>query len=123
MAPLYLKTGSATTATSSSDSLSHVPSIVKSVIESIRKDGDAAVRSFSEKFDKWSPASFKLSASEIEQIMKALPAQVIADIKEVQRNVRTFAQAQRESLKEFELEIQPGVFLGQKNVPINSVGW
>ena len=48
---------------------------------------------------------------------------MIKDIKEVQRNVRTFAQAQKDSLKEFELEIQPGVFLGQKNVPINSVGW
>lgn len=123
MAPHYLKTGSATTATSSSDPSSQVPSIVKSVIESIRKDGDAAVRSFSEKFDKWSPASFKLSPSEIEQIIGTLPAQVIDDIKEVQKNVRIFAQAQRESLREFELEIQPGVFLGQKNVPINSVGW
>lgn len=123
MAPLFLKTGSATTAKSSNDPSSQVPSIVASVIESIREDGDAAVRSFSEKFDKWSPASFKLSPSEIEQIIEKLPAQVIADIKEVQRNIRTFAQAQKESLKDFELEIQPGVFLGQKNIPISSVGW
>jgi histidinol dehydrogenase len=118
----YLKTGSSTAASSSS-APSNVPLIVTSVIDSIRADGDAAVRSFSEKFDKWSPPSFKLSDEEIEQIISSLPEQVIKDIKEVQNNVRTFAQAQKDSLKDFELEIHPGVFLGQKNIPINSVGW
>jgi histidinol dehydrogenase len=123
MAPKYLKSGSPTTVASSSNNTSNVPSIVSSVIESIRNDGDAAIRSYSEKFDKWSPPSFKLSEEDIQKIIKTLPQQVIDDIKEVQGNVRTFAQAQKESLKDFELEIQPGVFLGQKNVPINSVGW
>ena len=119
----HLKTGASSTSSSTSDAPSNVPSIVTAVIDSIRKDGDSAVRSFSEKFDKWSPKSFKLSESEINQIISKLPEQVIKDIKEVQHNVRTFAQAQKDSLKEFELEIQPGVFLGQKNIPINSVGW
>lgn len=121
--PHFLKTGSPSTAASSSSAPSNVPSVVTSVIESIRADGDKAVRSFSEKFDKWSPPSFKLSDEEIKQIIDSLPEQVIKDINEVQDNVRTFAQAQKESLKDFELEIHPGVFLGQKNVPINSVGW
>ncbi len=99
-----------------------VPTIVASVIDSIRTSCDTALRSYSKKFDNWSPPSFKLSKDEIEEIVKGLPAQVIMDIKEVQQNVKTFAEAQRKSLREFEIEIQPGVFLGQKNIPINSVG-
>lgn len=123
MMPRYLKKGSPSTAASSSSAPTNVPSIVSSVIDDIRKNRDSAVRSYSEKFDKWSPPSFKLSPKEIKAIISSLPEQVIKDIKEVQNNVRTFAQAQKESLKDFELEIHPGVFLGQKNVPINSVGW
>lgn len=123
MMPNYLKTGSPNIAAPSSIAPTSVPSVVSSVIEDIRKNGDSAVRSYSEKFDKWSPPSFKLSPDEIKDIISSLPEQVIKDIKEVQWNVRTFSQAQKESLKEFELEIHPGVFLGQKNMPINSVGW
>jgi histidinol dehydrogenase len=99
-----------------------ISSTVSRVIDDIRAAGDAAVRSYSEKFDKWSPASFKLSATDIENIMKQVPPQIIADIVEVQKNVRTFAEAQKRSLGEFELEIQPGVFLGQRNNPVASVG-
>ncbi|KAH8597363.1 histidinol dehydrogenase [Bisporella sp. PMI_857] len=107
---------------SAPQSNSNVSTVVTGVIDEIRAKGDAAVRSYSEKFDKWSPPNFKLSKDEIAAIIKSLPEQVISDIKEVQNNVRTFAEAQKSSLKDFELEIQPGVFLGQKNVPINSVG-
>lgn len=99
-----------------------VSGIVKGVIEDIRKNGDAAVRKYSEKFDKWTPSSFELSKQQIDAAIAECPKQVIDDIKEVQKNVRTFAQAQRDSLKDFELEIQPGVFLGQKNNPISSAG-
>ncbi|CAI7676497.1 unnamed protein product [Penicillium pancosmium] len=98
------------------------PAIVRGVINDIRANGDAAVRQYSEKFDKWSPASFKLSQEEIQEIISSVPKQIIDDIKQVQENVRTFARAQKDSIKEFELEIRPGVHLGQKNVPINSVG-
>jgi histidinol dehydrogenase len=56
------------------------------------------------------------------KIIASVPEQTIKDIKEVQGNVRAFAQAQRESLKDFEIEIRPGVHLGQKNIPINAVG-
>ncbi|KAL4995484.1 histidinol dehydrogenase [Aspergillus recurvatus] len=99
-----------------------VSAIVRGVIEDVRANGDAAVRRYSEKFDKWSPASFKLSQSDIEASIAQCSAQTIEDIKQVQRNVRAFAQAQRDSLRDFEFEIQPGVILGQKNLPINTVG-
>lgn len=99
-----------------------VSATVKSVIENIRSEGDSAVRRYSQKFDNWSPTSFKLSKADIENIISAVPEQTLKDIKEVQSNVRAFAIAQRNSLHDFELEIQPGVHLGQKNVPISSVG-
>ncbi|KAL4864248.1 hypothetical protein BDV12DRAFT_176471 [Aspergillus spectabilis] len=99
-----------------------VSSIVRGVIDDVRASGDAAVRKYSEKFDKWSPASFKLSPADIEASIAQCSEQTIADIKQVQSNVRAFAQAQKDSLKDFEFEIQPGVILGQKNLPINTVG-
>ena len=99
-----------------------VPGIVRGVIDDIRTQGDAAVRRYSEKSDKWSPLSFKLSEGDIEDIISRVPKQTIDDIQVVQDNVRTFALAQRESIKDFELEIRPGVHLGQKNIPISSVG-
>ncbi|RJE25409.1 hypothetical protein PHISCL_02232 [Aspergillus sclerotialis] len=99
-----------------------VPGIVRDVIETIRRDGDKAVRKYSEKFDKWSPQSFKLSQSDIDAAIANCPKQTIDDIKEVQQNVRLFAEAQKASLKDFEVEIKPGVHLGQKNIPIDHVG-
>lgn len=99
-----------------------VPGVVREVIESIRKDGDKAVRKYSEKFDKWSPESFKLSLRDIEAAIANCPKQTLDDIKEVQQNVQFFAEAQKASLKDFEVEIKPGVHLGQKNVPIDRVG-
>jgi histidinol dehydrogenase len=91
-------------------------------LEDIHLRGDVAVREYSEKFDKWSPENFKLSKEDIERIIGEVDKQTIEDIKTVQKNVRRFAEAQRESLKDFELETQPGVFLGQRNNPIARVG-
>ncbi|OAA57633.1 histidinol dehydrogenase [Niveomyces insectorum RCEF 264] len=122
MAPVYLKKAAPTPAASANDASTNVPTIVKSVIDSIRKNGDSAVREYSEKFDKWTPASFQLTQAEIDHAISQVPAQTLADIKEVQANVRRFAEAQKDSLKEFELETAPGVFLGQKNNPIDCVG-
>jgi len=99
-----------------------VAAIVKDVIDTIRSKGDAAVREYLQKFDTWSPSSFKLSQSQIDAAIAACPKQIIDDIKAAQVNVRNFAQAQRESIQDFEVETQPGVFLGQKNVPISFVG-
>ena len=121
MAPKYLKTGLATAANAPRTNVD-VHAVVKDVIDSVRSQGDAAVRAYTERFDKWTPTSFKLSQAEIESAMSAVSQQTIEDIKQVQHNVRTFAQAQRESIRDFELEIAPGVHLGQKNNPIDAVG-
>ena len=100
-----------------------VPSIVKGVIDDIRANGDAAVKKYSMQFDKWDPETgFRLSREKVDEIVASVDPQIIADIKEVQQNVRTFAQAQKDSLKDFELTIAPGVHLGQRNIPIRSVG-
>ncbi|WWD19954.1 histidinol dehydrogenase [Kwoniella shandongensis] len=99
-----------------------VPTIVQGVIEDVRANGDAAVRRYSEQFDKWSPKSFKLSDQEIQDIIATVPKQTVEDIKTVQSNVRAFAEAQKASLRDFEVEIRPGIHLGQKNVPIQNVG-
>src|ERR1700710_2099240 len=120
MAPRFLKSKASTTGVSSNSN--NVPEIVSGVIATIRSRGDQAVREYSEKFDRWSPVSFKLSEEEIKNIIDTLPEQTVKDIKEVQHNVRRFAEAQRNSLKDFEIEIEPGIHLEQKNNPIGSVG-
>jgi histidinol dehydrogenase len=119
--PQILKRPADKTDAATSTSLD-VPKIVKGVIDDIRVRGDEAVRAYSIQFDKWSPHSFRLSPSDIEEIMGTVSKQIIEDIKTVQANVRKFALAQRKSLVDFELEIRPGVFLGQKNIPIDAVG-
>jgi sulfopropanediol 3-dehydrogenase len=99
---------------------------VKSTVETTLKDietrGDAAVRELSEKFDKWSPTSFRLSDEEIQAAMSRLPAETIDDIRFAQAQIRKFAQIQKAALQDVEEETFPGVFLGHKNIPVNSVG-
>ena len=118
--PTYLKKPDAVDTTIASRD--EVAATVGAVIADIRANGDAAVRQYSEKFDKWSPASFRLSQTQIDEIIATLPEQVLADIEFVQTQVRNFATKQRESITDFEVETLPGVFLGQKNVPIQAVG-
>ena len=110
---VYLKTAKGPSRNSAGAGID-VPSIVKGVIDDIRANSDAAVRSYSEKFDRWSPPSFRLSSADIDAILARVPQRVIDDIKTVQENVRTFALAQRKSISDFELEIRPGVHLGRK---------
>jgi len=77
-----------------------VPSIVKGVIDDIRQNGDAAVKKYSQQFDKWDPkAGFKLSQEKVDEIISQVDPQIISDIKEVQANVRKFAQAQKDHLQ------------------------
>jgi len=95
---------------------------VATVIADVRQRGDAAVREYSAKFDSWSPTSFRLSPAEISTIVSSVPQQVLDDIVEVQANVRAFAQHQRNSITDFEVETEPGVFLGQKNIPVAASG-
>ena len=99
-----------------------VAATVRDVLTEVRTRGDEAVRQYSEKFDSWSPESFRLSQAQIAGIVDGVPDQVIRDIEFVQAQVRHFAQAQRSSLTDFEVETLPGVHLGQKNVPISAVG-
>lgn len=100
-----------------------VSTIVKDVIDDIKANGDAAVKKYSVKFDRWDPSEgFKLSEQKIDEIISTVDSQIIKDIKEVQGNVRRFAQAQKDSLKDFEIEMSPGVHLGQRNIPIRNVG-
>lgn len=119
--PRFLKSAEGVVKSAAQPSF-NVADIVSGVIADIRANGDEAVRKYSEKFDKWSPKSFKLTEQEIQDIISKVPEQTIKDIKQVQEHVRIFAQAQKDSLKDFEIEIRPGVHLGQKNVPIESVG-
>jgi sulfopropanediol 3-dehydrogenase len=99
---------------------------VKATVETTLKDietrGDAAVRELSEKFDKWSPESFRLSDKEIQAAMSRLSEQTIEDIKFAQAQIRKFAEIQKASLHDVEEETFPGVFLGHKNIPVSSVG-
>lgn len=95
---------------------------VAAILEDIRTGGDAAVRKWSQTFDDWSPESFMLSAERIEQIVASVPTQIIDDIRFAQQQVRIFAQHQRDSLADFEVETLPGVHLGQRHIPIGRVG-
>ena len=99
-----------------------VQSFVETALADIEKRGDLAVRAMSKDFDKWDPTEFLLSDSEIETCMKKLSPQEINDIKFAQEQVRNFAKIQREALADVEVETLPGVILGHKNIPVNSVG-
>jgi sulfopropanediol 3-dehydrogenase len=99
-----------------------VRATVEIMLSDIAEKGDAAVRELSAKLDKWSPASFKLSNEQVKNIIANLPQQVIDDIKFAQAQIRNFAQKQREAIKDIEVETLPGVILGHKNIPVNSVG-
>ncbi|MEM9669197.1 MAG: histidinol dehydrogenase [Pseudomonadota bacterium] len=95
---------------------------VEDILESIDERGDAAVRELSEKFDNWSPESFQLTREQIDACYEALDEQAISDIRFAQEQVRGFAEIQRAALQDVEVETLPGVVLGHKNVPVNSVG-
>ena len=99
-----------------------VSEIVKSTLKAIEARGDEAVREFSEKFDNYTPKSFKLSPAEIDSLVKKVSSQDLEDIKFAQEQVRNFAQAQRDSMQDIEVETMPGVILGHKNIPVQSVG-
>jgi sulfopropanediol 3-dehydrogenase len=95
---------------------------VETILDDIAARGDVAVRELSAKFDKWEPASFRLSGAEINGLIATLPAQVIEDIKFAQAQIRRFAEAQKAALRDIEVETLPGIRLGHKNIPVASVG-
>ncbi|EDK30250.1 histidinol dehydrogenase [Vibrionales bacterium SWAT-3] len=95
---------------------------VENILSDIEKKGDSAVRELSEKFDNWSPEQFRLTDDQIQACVDALDESTKHDIEFAQTQVRNFAQIQRDSMHDVEVETMPGVVLGHKNVPVNSVG-
>ena len=99
-----------------------VRSVVEGILSDIEMRGDAAIRELSAKFDKYTPVSFRLSDGDIDALMNRVSSRDMADIKFAQAQVRNFAQAQRNSMKDIEVETLPGVILGHRNIPVRSVG-
>lgn len=99
-----------------------VSEIVRDTLKQIEVEGDVAVRKLSEQFDKWSPESFKLSDEQIQEVISQIDDQTKTDIAFAQGNIRKFAEAQRNSMSDIEVEMEPGIILGHKNIPVSSVG-
>lgn len=120
MAVQHLKHGKPDLERSEDDA--KVRSIVEATLADIEDRGDVAVRELSEKFDKYSPPSFQLSESEIEGLISRVSSRDMNDLKFAHNQVRGFAEAQRASMTDIEVETLPGVILGHKNIPVQSVG-
>ncbi|MCV3270515.1 histidinol dehydrogenase [Roseobacter sinensis] len=120
MAIEYLKRGKPEAERAEEDAKTRAA--VEATLADIEARGDAAVRALSEKFDSYTPASFRLSPSEIDDLIAQLSPRELADITFAQEQVRNFAQAQRDSMLDIEVETMPGVILGHKNIPVQSVG-
>jgi sulfopropanediol 3-dehydrogenase len=116
----YLKEGRAAAVKTEDDA--KVRATVEGIIRDIETRGDDAVREYSRKFDQWDPADFRLSRAEIEAARKQLSAREIEDITFAQAQIRNFAQIQRASMQDVEVETYPGVVLGHKHIPVNAVG-
>ncbi|MHA1554791.1 MAG: histidinol dehydrogenase [Alphaproteobacteria bacterium] len=116
----YLKRGKPESERSADDE--KVRGVVESALADIESRGDAAVRGFSQKFDKYDPPSFRLSPAEIEALMARVAPRDMEDIRFAQTQIRGFAEAQRASMTDIEIETLPGVVLGHKNIPVQSVG-
>jgi len=116
----YIKRGKSGTQQQAEDT--KVAEIVAGIISDIQTNGDAAVKKYSEKFDHWTPESFRLTDRQIDDIVASLPAGIIEDIQFAQTQIRNFALRQRESITDIEVETLPGVILGHKNIPVSSAG-
>ena len=95
---------------------------VSTILSDVQREGDAAVRRYSEQFDDWSPPSFRVSADEIQRAGEQVEEDVAEATRFTLEQVQNFARLQLESLREFEVETLPGVLLGQKHIPVSSVG-
>jgi sulfopropanediol 3-dehydrogenase len=104
------------------DADTKVRETVEAILADVEARGDAAVRELSQKFDNWAPANFRLSEQEIERAIGEVPKRDLDDIRFAQAQVRNFAQKQRETLRDLEVETLPGVVLGHRHIPVNSIG-
>jgi sulfopropanediol 3-dehydrogenase len=118
--PKYLKTSIPAAEVEAANR--QVQETVAKLIADVKMRGDMAVRELSAKFDTWSPASFRLSQAEIDSLVASVSRQTIEDIEFAQAQIRNFAQAQKAALKDIEVETLPGVRLGHRNIPVDSVG-
>ena len=116
----WLKRGMDASAIKAADA--KVRETVESILAQVEERKDAAIRELSEKFDKWSPKDFHLSPAEVERAIAQVPKRDIEDIKFAQAQVRNFAQKQRDTMLDLEVETLPGVVLGHRHIPVNSIG-
>jgi len=116
----YLKRGK--DAQGRADDDAQVRATVTGILKDIEQRGDAAVREYSHKFDGWDPASYALSQGQIEAAVGQLSAREIEDIRFAQTQIRNFAQIQRDSMRDVEVETLPGVILGHRHIPVNAAG-
>ncbi len=120
MAIRYLKTSKPIAERDEDDS--KVRQIVEDTLADIAKRGDAAIRELSVKFDNYNPESYRLSEADIEALIAEVSPRDMEDIKFAQKQVRNFAEAQRATMTDVEVETMPGVILGHKTIPVQSVG-
>jgi sulfopropanediol 3-dehydrogenase len=104
------------------EDLTRVRETVREIIDKVRLEGEAGVRYYSSKFDNWSPKSFKISAEEMKAVKSQLASAMVEDIDFCQAQIRNFATEQMKRLVDFEIQTLPGVFLGQKVIPVASSG-
>lgn len=116
----YLKNGKPQAERTEDDT--KVRAVVESALADIEARGDRAVRDLAEKFDNFSPASFRLTQDQVDELMAQVSARDMDDIRFAQDQVRKFAEIQRASMQDVEVETMPGVILGHKNIPVQSVG-
>ncbi|MGJ0183126.1 histidinol dehydrogenase [Corynebacterium glyciniphilum] len=100
----------------------NIEKAVADALQNVRDNGDAAVRELSEKFDGWTPESFRLTDEQIAGYIAELDEQTLEDLHTVQSNVHRFAEAQLATMQDLEVETQPGVFLGHRHIPIAATG-
>jgi sulfopropanediol 3-dehydrogenase len=116
----HLKRGIDASAVKEADA--KVRETVEQILADIEARGDKAVRELSEKFDKWSPKSFRLCEQEIERAVGKVAKRDLEDIRFAQAQVRNFAEKQKACILDLEVETLPGVILGHRNIPVRSIG-
>jgi sulfopropanediol 3-dehydrogenase len=118
--PRFLKRGMDATAIKAADQ--KVRETVEGILAQVEEKKDAAIRELSKKFDNWEPKDFRLTPAEIDQAISQVSKRDLEDIKFAQAQVRNFAQKQRDTMKDLEVETLPGVILGHRHIPVNSIG-
>ena len=118
--PRFLKRGMDASAIKAADA--KVRATVEGILAQVEERKDVAIRAFSQQFDNWSPASFRLTPQEVERAIAQVAKRDLDDIRFAQTQVRNFAQKQRDTMQDLEVETLPGVVLGHKHIPVNAIG-